>query len=97
MRLNCIRTAYDGKQWTEVHTVKVEYHGDNLNSWWIKLSPGVTGYESAPVESILKDDKRGWNANAGSQNYDRLWVPEAEMDRLRDMLRLIEPLLTTQK
>lgn len=95
MRLNCIRTnlATNGQRLTEVHHATL---CKNSIGWWVKLDPGVTGYESAQVDNVLKTPGKGWSACAGTPDrWDSLWVPEAEMDRLRDFLALIKPLLDT--
>lgn len=90
-RINCSTEA----KTIEHHTATLHYHA-SIKSWWIKLSPGVTGYESAPVEGLLAENRRWrhWSACAGTPGaWDSLVVPEAELDRLLDMLRLLEPVL----
>lgn len=95
MKLNCIRTKLalenDGMEssWIDVNEASVIIGFDNR--LWVKLSPGVTGYESASVEDLLKESYRGdWSACAGTPgSWDRLVVPFQEMERLKDILRLI--------
>ena len=80
----------------EVHTATLVYHAGHLNSWWIKLDPGVTGYESASVNDLLRERQRadGWSACGGTPgSWDSLRVPESEFVRLTDSLRLLAPVL----
>lgn len=90
MKLNCIRkNCSTGIETTEVHVATVK-RAKFDNQLWLYLSPGVTGYESAPVEGLLEDRYKQWYACAGTPNrYDELLVPEAELERLKDILRLI--------
>lgn len=94
MKINCLRRQLntDGtvlKEWFETHEATVIWHGGNLNSWWIRLSPGVTGYESVAVDAVLKS-KGSWPACAGTPgSWDFLGVLEIDMDRLRDALSLL--------
>lgn len=94
MRLKCERWTLDqngepdtGKD--EIHTAEVRRGFDG--KLWVHLRPGVTGYESASVEDLLKDNKlSNWPACAGTPgSWDRLVVPEVELERLKDILRLI--------
>lgn len=106
MRLLCERRRYDSDHnlrnvTFEEHVARLVYHEGNLNSWWVELKPGVTGYESVAVSDLLRShDERysaipkGWFANSGTAgSYDELYVLPEGMERLKDYLRLIEPLL----
>lgn len=97
MKLHCKRTnCSTGLVTDEVHTATLVYHEGVLKSWWIKLEPGVTGYESASVEDLLRPCQRadGWSACAGTPGaWDSLRVPESEFVRLADSLRLLAPVL----
>lgn len=97
MKLTALRTKCYGDHATveAPQIAHLQWHAGYLNSWWIKLEPGVTGYESASVASILSDILPGsWCACAGTEgSWDKLVVPASEMERLRDALRLIAPVL----
>lgn len=97
MRLNCIRTnCSTGLKKTKVHTASIKFGA--CHKFWVCLSPGVTGYESCSTEDLLRESKRWnqkeWHACVGtSGSWDSLVVPEAELERLKDMIRLLQPLL----
>lgn len=95
MRLKCIRTnCFTGKETEEIHTASVKIGTGYVA--WVYLSPGVTGYESCSVESLLKSKRGTWPACAGTpERWDTLVVPEEEVERLADHLRLIAPILQT--
>lgn len=53
MRLNCERTNCSTNKITqEIHFATVETGFDGF--LWVKLSPGITGYESASVKDLIK-------------------------------------------
>lgn len=100
MRLQCQRRYYDKDNILreieeQTHTASLKFHL-SLNSWWVQLSPGVTGYESVSVNDLLhsREYGKGWFAIAGtSGKYPELYVLPDSMDRLRDYLALMQPLL----
>lgn len=102
MRLKCERRAYnsDGTLRSicqEQHTATLAYHGGSLNEWWIELRPGVTGIS---VSDLLKPEHagHGWFANAGTDgSWPELYVLPDEVERLRDFVRLIQPVLAMIK
>lgn len=91
MKLSCVRIdSTSGHKKTEIHMAEVRKSSNG--ELWIHLVPGVTGYESASVKNLLKRDEKfsGWSACAGTPNsWDCLYVPQNELDRLTDFLRLI--------
>lgn len=96
MKLKGIQTNCCTKQEREcIQTASLVYHAGYLNTWYVELSPGVTGYESASVDSLLKENRfLTWPACAGTDgSWDRLVIPAAEMERLKDYLRLLQPVL----
>lgn len=92
MRLNCIRTnSHTDQETTEVHTATVHW-SDGLKEWVVKISPGVTGYESALVRDLLREDRKfpDWCCCGGTKgSCDKLVIPKSEFERLLDVLRLI--------
>jgi hypothetical protein len=72
-------------------TCTLEVRFGPCDAWWLHVHDGaVTGYESARVcELVAWFDKHpdytergeGWYANAGSEVYDRLVIPRAEVAR----------------
>lgn len=97
MKLNCIQTdCCSGVEKNSVQTARLKY--GPCNEWWVHIEPGVTGYESASVNDLLSYDRRcilaGWYCCAGTKgSWDSLLVPNAEFERLRDYLRLLQPVL----
>jgi hypothetical protein len=107
VRLKCERRRYDTEHILrnitfEEHLATLEWHEGYLNSWWVQLKPGVTGFESVSVANLLRDPAGrsliGWFACAGAAgSYDELYVLPEEVERLKDFLRLVEPLLLIAK
>ncbi len=89
MRLSCIRTnCTTNIETVETHLATVEIGFDSR--LWVKLKPGVTGYESASVDNLLNEPGQGWCACAGTKgSWDKLVVPKQELERLDDVLRLL--------
>lgn len=64
----------------------VEFH-DSLNSWWVMMSGGVAGYESARVEMLLNEGRTKWPACCGTPGrWDALVVEKEGLDILLDWL-----------
>lgn len=101
MKLKCIRTnCHTGKETEEIHTAAVRI-GSGYEAW-VYLYPGVTGYESCSVKDLLRErrdkddsaDAGSWHACFGTpESWDKLVVPKEEMERLKDSLRLFDPIL----
>lgn len=93
MRIQCLRTEIkqDGTErftYEEIHIAEVRYH-ESLKSYWLYISPGVTGYESAEVALLLKH-KGDWCACAGTPgSWDKLVIPADVIECLKDVLRLV--------
>lgn len=90
MRLSCVRIdCVTGTARNEFHKAKLKH--SEIVGWSVQLDPGVTGYESFMVSDMLKrDDDGSWTACAGTPgSWDKLIVGGSEMERLRDVLRLL--------
>lgn len=92
MRLQCKRTHHTTKT-EKIETHKATLHHTKNLGWSIKLTPGVTGYESLMVHDIMRNDEfndKPWCACAGTDGtWDKLEISAEEMARLRDILRLL--------
>ena len=92
MRLKGIRTNCTTNETTEVQLtarLKLFHNG----GWAVTLDPGVTGYESAFVHDLRRQNANGskqWVACAGtSEKWDILVIPAEEMEKLMDVLNLL--------
>ena len=65
-----------------VRLVLEDYYSASLGEWWVRIvEGGVTGYESANVERLLKYGRgSGWLACAGTKmSWDTLEISQSEM------------------
>jgi hypothetical protein len=61
--------------------VYLEYHA-SLESWWIHIKNGVTGYESIQVDRLLEVEK-SWYACAGTpKRWDTLIIPQDQIKEI---------------
>lgn len=100
MRLKCIRSSIRWVDAAMKETRECDVHEEthiasvrrgSSGELWIYLEPGVTGCESASAKDMLSDKlMNGWCACAGTPNsWDKLMVPPEELERLKDVLRLV--------
>lgn len=90
MKLHCHRTnCSTGEKTFEWHRAKIKLSPSV--GWCVELTPGITGYESFIIEDFMrKPPEAGWHACAGTPgSWDTLFVPQAELDRLIDVLELL--------
>ncbi len=87
IKINAIRTdCLTGETKDVVLDVIKEFHKE-LDSWWIKIVNGVTGYESCQVDTLESTVKGGWFACAGTKGrWDSLFIPENEMKKIQKEL-----------
>jgi hypothetical protein len=104
MKVKCQRRHYDSEHILlnisqEIHEVTIVYYADMLNSWWVKLTPGVTGCESISIVDLMRVQPGcGWFACAGTPgSWAELYVLPDEMDRIREAILLVETLKTLKK
>jgi hypothetical protein len=76
------------EQWVEFEIVADDVPGDNrhVQTYYIKIHGGPTGYESVDLIKILKNEEVGakWVACMGSHNYRRM---EIRIDNIRHAVK----------
>ena len=90
MRLQCRRISCITDEVT-IETHRAITYMSSVLGGCIRITPGVTGYESFSIADMLKRPKMGdWYACAGTKGmWDTLIVPKEEMEKLVDILELL--------